>query len=442
MSLPTIYKITPYWMQNMMISLKGWFIKRRRFGVEFNRQLLFYNNNNFQKIDNDQLRSFMKEAEKTKFWARKFIEFGVDVAADDLISEISKLPVLTKKEVVLHADEIMNNPVGEQIMVTNSSGTTGSGLVFQQTRTMENKQWAVWWRYRERLGLSLNEWSGWFGGRSIISVGQEYPPYWRINYPMKQVMFSAHHLNTDTAITYYEEIKKRKLRWLHGYPSQLALLASLIKDLELTPLKMSWITTGAENLLAHQIAIIKEMFGVIPFQHYGLAEGVANISQMPDGTFEVDHDFSFVEFIKAKHDESIFHLVGTNYCNTAFPLIRYDTNDLVRLEVVNGKSRVISIDGRNEDYITLPNGVKLGRLDHIFKNADYVNEAQLHQVDLSNIILRIVKGKNYTVKVHEPQILSECRERFGYEVNLIIEYVESIPKTQSGKLKFVISDIK
>ena len=43
-------------------------------------------------------------------------------------------------------------------------------------------------------------------------------------------MFSPIHLSIDTVENYYNELIKRNLKWIHGYPSQIALFASLIKE--------------------------------------------------------------------------------------------------------------------------------------------------------------------------------------------------------------------
>jgi len=92
-----------------------------------------------------------------------------------------------------------------------------------------------------------------------------------------------------------------------------------------------WVTVGAENLLAHQRHAIERMFGVTPRQHYGLAEGVANISECPQGTLHVDEDYSFVEFIPREHGFG-HRIVGTSLDNSAIPFLRYDTGDIATID--------------------------------------------------------------------------------------------------------------
>jgi len=186
------------------------------------------------------------------------------------------------------------------------------------------------------------------------------------------------------------------------------------------------------------------VFGVKVYQHYGLAEGVANISQGVDGQFYIDRDFCLVELVPIdKTNPSECKIVGTNYNNLAFPLIRYDTGDIATvLWGEDNAPTILSIDGRQEDYITLPNGTKLGRLDHIFKDLTEVNEAQVYQPNKNKIILKIVKGPNYYNVNQEKALIKETRKRLGSEIEIDIQYYEKIQRTKSGKLRLVISEIE
>lgn len=102
---------------------------------------------------------------------------------------------------------------------------------------------------------------------------------------------------------------------------------------------------------------------------------------------------------------------------------------------------VLSIDGRQEDYVVLPSGAVIGRLDHIFKDMVAVREAQVYQPNRGRIVFRVVRGPNYT-DADERYMISSARQRLGDEVELKIDYLNSIERTSSGKLRFVVSDVK
>lgn len=437
-----LYDLSPVAMQNLMCSVKGYLIKRRRFGKRFFTEL-----DKFEKRQYDgteELMSFIMFCSKIPFYKDAFNAVQIEnLSKDNVYEMIRLLPIISKTEVKEKISELDNNS-GQPVISMHTSGTTGSGLIFPYSIEMENKQWAVWWRYRRALGIQLDTWCGWLGGRTIIPLSNKKAPYWRINRPGRQVMYSSHHLTKETVKDYYDDIRERSLTWLHGYPSSASMLASLIVDQCLEPItSVKWITTGAENLLEHQVQIIKKAFpNAIVRTHYGLAEGVANFSQDIEGKWYVDDDFCYVEFIPVdENDPSICRIVGTGFSNKAFPLIRYDTGDLAKVGWKDDKPEIMEIYGRQEDYIELPNGVKLGRLDHIFKDCVNIKEAQIHQIRKNLIELKVVKETNYT-QTDEIQLLKEASSRFGKDVELHIKYCDHIERTKAGKVRFVISELK
>ena len=140
-------------------------------------------------------------------------------------------------------------------------------------------------------------------------------------------MFSGYHLGAHTARAYLDCIIASKARWIHGYPSLIALLASYAIEFGYH-LQINWVTLGAESVLPQQAKVIEEAFGVRPLQHYGMTEAVANVSECPNGRLHVDEDFSVVEFVPA--DNGAFRILGTNFTNPAFPLLRYDVGDFCK----------------------------------------------------------------------------------------------------------------
>lgn len=439
MNLTKIYLRLPYHLKFLILNIYAFFLKKRRYGKYFFKELDIIKSRNPSKIDLAKFQEFMMTANKTEFWNNKFSEYNVNIMADNLLEEIKKLPIVSKTEIKLNSDRIKFKPKNQKIINVSTSGTTGSGMIFPITNRMECAQWAVWWRFRMNLGINFNDWMGWFGGQSILSRTSK--KVFVKNIPMKQIMFNPFTLNQNNIAKYHNEIKTRKLRWLHGYPSQISQLAHLLISNNFPLLEdVQFITLGAESLLEHQKDIIEKCFRCRVYQHYGLAEGVSNISQNTRSEFFIDQDFALTELIPTK-DEKIYKIVGTNYNNLAFPLIRYDTGDFV--EFNSETNDILSIEGRKEDFITLKDGTKLGRLDHIFKNYPEIKEAQIFQNIKGEIELRIVLLNNSINKDNLiKKLLNDCRIRFGDQTKITVKFQDEIIKTRRGKLKFVISELK
>ncbi len=318
------------------------------------------------------------------------------------------------------------------------------------THSAEHEQWAVWWRYRRAQGIDFRTRCAVFGGRPIVPTEQKTPPFWRYNRAANQVLFSGYHLKDENFASYIAELRRSGVSWLHGYPSHITLLADFILsardsygDLRR---QISHVTIGAESLLGHQREAINKAFEVTVRQHYGLAEGVANVSECPEGHLHIDEDFAAVEFVKRDSDAG-YAIIGTNFTNPAFPLLRYDTGDTVELaepgELLCGYGgRVVKeIDGRVEDYVLLDDGSRIGRMDHIFKDMTSIREAQIVQRVPGAIQIRVVRSRGYS-KAAEQRLLDETRSYCGQGLRIEIKYLESLPRGRTGKLRFVVSEIE
>ena len=90
--------------------------------------------------------------------------------------------------------------------------------------------WAHVWRGNYNIGLERGTWCGYFGGRSIVPKMQDSPPYYRINKPGKQIMFSAFHIRPDVLQEYYEVLNHYQPQWIQGFPSSLLPLVSYMEE--------------------------------------------------------------------------------------------------------------------------------------------------------------------------------------------------------------------
>lgn len=450
--LEKYYGYLPEWMQNLAVSWAGWRIQRRRFDARFEQYLADYklrslwDHERIEQYRDRRLREFVKLAQmQTAFYKELYGLQGEELKDIRTIEDLQSLPIIGKQEAQAAHEALTNRQLSEDdYAIQHTSGSTGAGLKFPATHDSHREQWAVWWRYRNWHGIERSEECLYFGGRSVVPLEQTSAPYWRYNWPGKQILFSGYHLGPETARLYLDEMQRSGLRWIHGYPSLLSLLGQYAIE-QKAKLNIRWVTIGAESLLENQKAIIREAFGVEPLQHYGMAEGVANISQCPQGALHVDEDFSAVEFVPTE-TQGCCRVVGTGFTNPAFPLIRYDVGDLVTLgdkKCDCGRpGRVVEqIDGRQEDFIILKNGARLGRLDHIFKDCVHVKEAQIVQEEVGQMTVKVVRGDEFQ-ETDEEQLRQEIQQRVGDFLDYEIQYVDQIERTARGKLRFVISKVK
>ena len=383
--------------------------------------------------------------EKVPYYRNILRSRGLTAADFRDAGDLQQLPILCKDEARNSRSEFLSEDFRNRKRIhSHTSGTTGTGMQFTVDLAAHQEQWATWWRYRMSQGIKPGTWCAYFGGRTIVPVSWQKPPFWRINLPVRQVLYSTYHISEETASSYVRDLRKRNLPWIHGYPSSLALLARYVLD-KGTQLNFTWATVGGENLFPWQKSLIEAAFKCRCYQHYGSAEAVANFSECSAGNLHADEDFCIVELVPTKTSGQ-FSIVGTCLANYTMPFIRYETGDVCSGPVERcscGKSGLVvsGIDGRTEDYVLLRNGRLLGRLDHIFKDAVNVREAQIVQVIPGKVTLRVVPTEAWKSRDAEA-LLHEFKKRTGSYLDIEIEYRTKLERTPSGKLRFVVSECK
>ena len=446
-----LYNRLPPVAQSVAVSLEGWRLERERYGPGFREVLADLEERNtwsaaqLEDFRDARIRAFVHHAVQTVPYYRNLFErLGAHPADIAGLSDLAALPILTKAQIQDDPDAFRSTAVPrKRTRPIKTSGTTGAGLPGWLTRDAVREQWAVWWRYRRWHGIQFHEWCAYFAARPIVPPNRQKPPYWRYNIPGRQLYFSANRLTPTTAAAYAGRVTEAPARMDPRLPVVHRALRSYVVDQKLDlGYQVRWITTGAENLSRSQADVIEAAFGVRPRQSYGMAEAVANFSECDRGRLHVDEDFAAVEFVP-RHDGQTA-VVGTNLANLANPLIRYDVGDLATLGTACDCGRpgriVDGVDGRQEDYIERPDGSRVARLDGIFKVQFRVREAQLVQRDLTAITVRIVRAPGFSAD-DERLIRTEVAARLGTDMAVHIDYCDSIARSPSGKLRFVVSEL-
>ena len=138
------------------------------------------------------------------------------------------------------------------------------------------------------------------------------------------------------------------------------------------------------------------------------------------------------------------HLITTGFINTVFPLIRYKVDDVVQLAPSsNGICVVEKIEGRDDDYVILKDGQKIGRLDLAFKQVNELLAAQIIQEKVGEIIVNLIPDKGFT-KLHCESIEQNLRNLLGPDCLLRFEKIETnqLIRSDKGKFNLVVSQLK
>lgn len=378
------------------------------------------------------LKIFRKAYTKSSFYHKLYTEAGIKLEDIKCLGDISKLPVVTK-DMILHQSDALLTTSKWKLLKNRTSGTTGTPLtVFEDWKSIWKEQ-AYFYCYRKRCGYIY--------GQPLVSL--------RGNLGKKDTMMyvhisntlylSSYNINEQTVGAYYKGIEKRSPQAIEGYPSSLYNLALLLKDKGLY-CNIPVCFTSSENLLDFQRQLIEERFQTKIFDHYGTTERTIRISESikHDGYFE-DPGYSINEYLKDR-------VVSTSLINSAFPLIRYQSSDVVILKE-NTKDERVSIDkiqGRSGNCIKGKDGsiYNNAALTFILTYSHNIRYAQFIQKKNGKVLLNIVPEA-----VFSSQNLDELKQMIDLkiglsnlelEINLIKE--QDLIYTTRNKYSYIISE--
>lgn len=419
--------------------------------LEFLSQSEWWSFNELQAFQDEQVIRTINHAYQTVPYYRRIMDERKLKPSDFLsTSDLIKLPILTKDMVRNLGNELLSTAVPpSQRVYGHTGGTTGKSLQLYSDKLTQPRQWAVWWRHRKRFGLDLNDEFIVFAGRNVIPLDNMAPPFWRRNFPMHQTYVSIHHMTKQNMPALIKYLQTRKVKYYSGYPSAVYLVAQYMQDNNIClPHPPEVIVLGAETLLPHQRRAMEKAFGGKITDQYGASEQCGNISECQHRHYHVDMEFGHIEFLPLENDmPKVRRIICTGFWNEAMPLIRYDIGDLATLPTEDmvcpcgRKSPVVEkIDGRIESYIITPDGRQAGRLDFIFKDSQYIEEAQFIQNDISTVKIKIVRNKGYS-SIHEKELFADLRKYLGDVIRFEIDYVSEIPRTANGKFRQIVSTV-
>jgi phenylacetate-CoA ligase len=427
-----------------------------RLGKPFWEELRFleastrYSAAELEELQNDRLRKLIVTAYRNVPYYRDIFD-NLKLEPGDIRSaaDLAKLPVLEKRTVAHEGERMFNRALPEsQRIHGHTSGSTGTSLRLIYDHVAMGAEFATVWRMRRRYGCDINRWHATFAGRVVVPLDQAGPPFHRTNYPQRQVLFSLYHLKPDTVEHYLRALQKRPFEFYSGYPSSLDALIGAAAKAGLTPPGPSKaIFTSSESLLLWQRRQLEEAFRVPVYDRYGCAEFCVSFTVCPQGRYHLDSEFSITEVEPLVENADIVQgpLLCTGLMNHAMPFIRYRVGDVATIAKTpcscgNPSLSALAIDGRSEDFVLTHDGVRLGRLDHLFKDMYAIRESQILQDRPGRMKIRIVRAPEYGM-ADEEQLLRECSKRMGGNMDVELDYVDSIPRNAAGKFRAVINTI-
>jgi phenylacetate-CoA ligase len=363
---------------------------------------------------------------------------------------LQELPILEKAPLRQDPEQFINpalRPRRPRVFLTSGSSgtpvaTTWSVDELRASMALREVRSAGW------AGVSFRQPRATFSGRMVEPDPDSTGPFYRFNAVERQVYLSPFHLRPDTAGAYAHALRRHNTRWATGYAGSFALLAKFILDAGIEPLSLEAVITTSEKLTDHMRANISAAFGCPVFEEYAAVENAFLASECREGSLHVSPDAGIIEILRpdgsATAPGEVGAVVATALLRKVQPLIRYRIGDLAswapnHCACGRGMPVIDEVCGRIEDVVVGPDGRQLVRFHGVFVGLPHVVEAQVVQEAIDRLRILVVPDSGFDDE-DEREMVRRMRQRLG-DVHVRVVRVDQIPRTASGKLQAVVSEL-
>jgi phenylacetate-CoA ligase len=381
------------------------------------------------------------------YYRRLFRDIGFDCDTFESKEQLRDIPLLDKETLRTNPDDfVADNASSFQPNWARTGGSTGTPLTFMlSAESRANDAASI---------LRAYNWAGFFPGQTVFTM-KDYFAGWTLSTGMfgRSLDFDTNRLCKETGIEAWKRINVLKPRFFHGYPFSLLMLGIIAKEEGISYHIPKTIICIGESLSEELRQKLAEVYpGARIFDLYSMSENAVLISECPLGSMHVHEDLAYHEFVDEAGQavaSGRAAIVGTGYFNLAMPLIRYQTRDYAWLDKEKvpcscGRlfRTIARIEGRQEDYIQTPEGLRVNLLERAMYPGQGIAASQYIQDALDHLYVNIIPGPDF-----EPESLNAVREalkqRLGSSMHIDFHIVEHLERRSqnSGKTPFLISRI-
>lgn len=374
----------------------------------------------------------------------------IDAHPEDFqnFDDFEKFPILSKSIIQDNLNDLVSVTCPQQKRVyTTTGGSTGIpvGIYVDKGESIAT-EWAFMTTLWKRIGFQDGDRAAVLRG-AVISNDQ----IWETSPGQNLLILSSYHLTEDRLPAYIERLRKFSPKYIQAYPSSITIIAKFMLEQRVAPIKgIRAILCGSENLYTWQREIIEEAFKCRIYSWYGQTEKVCLAGECEfNSMLHIFPEYGFTELLD-EHDVSIKEagkvgeIVATGFLSRCMPLLRYKTMDMASYatgycDLCNRNYRLFKqIEGRLQEFIITSMGryISMTAINMHSPVFDNIKQFRFYQDTPGTVSLKIVPKDSYCSD-DEINISRELALKLGPDVALIIETIDQIPRTISGKYRFL-----
>jgi phenylacetate-CoA ligase len=399
-----------------------------------------------------KLKKILKHAyENVPFYRKQFDLYGVSLKRIKRIDDIKIIPILSKDILKRNISHLTSNK-RITLYPAKTSGSTGQPLKFYRDRIATSYAYAAMFRGLRWHGVDLCDSEAYLWG---IPIGRRDYYNARVrDFILNRFREKKFNLSDEVNQDFYDRMVRKNPRILSGYGSLIYEFAKYIQNKRLNSrqLHLKLVKYTAEMMFDYQRKFVSELFSCPVVSEYGSAETGIVAFQCPDGKYHVMNDCVCLEFEK-DHFTGYYKIIITNLNSYSFPLIRYDTGDLVRSNHLTKCTCGLpfpvmdEIIGRSSDVVMAPDGKRIHSnifsyiIKELIKKYDNIKQLRFIQTKLDELKVEMLTSlvENELLKV---DIANLIHERISSKLRVTFDENYKNERTDTGKLRYFISELK
>jgi phenylacetate-CoA ligase len=368
-------------------------------------------------------------------------------------NNIDDWPVLDKAAVASAGGDFYNHKVRLRLPA-GTGGTTGVPLKIWRSLECIVAEQAFLDDLLAPYGLSMRQSRlAVLRGDQVKDTQDHAPPFGRISHGGMRLTLSAAHLNSETLSWYEAALRDFAPMVLWVYPSAAQNLLRLYQNAGLD-LAIPVIMASSEMMPPTLHRALEEQFHCRVVNYYGQAERVCLAVSTKPGIFHFNPYYGRVELLPVPPEsgapQAAAQIIGTNYWNTAMPLVRYRTGDTLLMpkdcdarglsEIALGLRPFEGLLGREGEYLLTREGMRIIGLNQIPREIAHVAQLQLVQTDFEHVLLNVAALPGYDDR-DAREITERARARIPSSISITVRTVPQLVVNARGKAPFVIRHV-
>ena len=412
----------------------------------------WWDRSRLRELQFQRLRSLLLHAAShVPYYRRLFADIGFDPGRVGDLSDLARLPLLTKAAIRAHTDDLRaDDALG--LARLHTGGSTGEPLIFHVGKERVSRDVAARWRATRWWGVDIGDPEIVVWGSPIELGAQDRLRALR-DRALRTRLLPAFEMSEQRLADYVRIIRKMRPVMLFGYPSVLARIARYadLTGQRMDDLGVRVAFATAERLYDDQRDSIALAFGCRVANGYGGRDAGFVAHECPAGGMHITAEDIIVEILddqgKPVRPGLSGEIVVTHLATRDFPFVRYRTGDMGVLDdgfcpCGRGLPLLKSIEGRVSDLVIAHDGTVMHGLALIYVVRDLpgIVQFKIVQESLRRTRVLVVPGAAFTSQTARA-IEAGIKQRLGSEVEVAVEQVAEIACEPSGKFRYIVSRV-